>query len=147
MNNFGKFVVKMGLLSLLSVLPLAAQLDYGVKFTAPFPFYAGNVELPAGSYKLTQPDIYFPVLLLRNSAGTNGVLVNFTPTMSLDPSRESDVTFDKYGDTGYLRALSVAGATDGIDFGQSKAEKKAAATTTEAAKTNVVEHATLVHGE
>jgi hypothetical protein len=67
--------------------------------------------------------------------------------MSVNPSRESDVTFDKYGDTGYLRALSVAGAIDGIDFGQSKAEKKAAATTTEAAKTSVVEHATLVHGE
>ena len=57
MNNYGKLVVKMGLLSLLSVMPLAAQVDNnGVVFTAPLPFYAGNVELPAGSftYSLTR---------------------------------------------------------------------------------------------
>ena len=146
MNNFGKLVVNMGLLSLLSVMPLAAQVDNnGVVFTAPFPFYAGNVELPAGSYILTQPNINTKVLLLRNSARTDGVFVNFTPTSSVDPSRESDVTFDKYGDTGYLRALSVAGETDGIEFDRSKAETKAAATIAE--KTNVVEHATLIRGE
>ena len=146
MNNCAKLVVKMGLLSLLSVMPLAAQVDNnGVVFTAPFPFYAGNVELPAGSYILTHPNLNTKVLLLRNGARTHGVFVNFTPTISVDPSRESDVTFDKYGDTGYLRALSVAGETDGIEFDRSKAETKAGATMAE--KTNVVEHATLFHGE
>jgi hypothetical protein len=146
MNNCGKFVVKMGLLSLLSVMPLAAQVDNnGVVFTASFPFYAGNVELPAGSYILTHPNRNAKVLLLRNSTRTDGVFVNFTPTSSVDPSRESDVTFDKYGDTGYLRALSVAGETDGIEFDRSKAETKAAATIAE--KTNIVEHATLLRGE
>ena len=146
MNNCGKLAVKMGLLSLLSVMPLAAQVDNnGVVFTAPFPFYAGNVELPAGSYILTHPNLNTKVLLLRNSARTDGVFVNFTPTISAGPSRESDVTFDKYGDTGYLRTLSVAGETDGIEFDRSKAETKAGATMAE--KTNVVEHATLFHGE
>jgi hypothetical protein len=147
MNTFGKLVVKMGLLSLLSVMPLAAQIDNGVVFTAPFPFYAGNVELPAGSYKLTQLNINAQPLLLRNSTGTDGVFLHFIPTSSVDPSRESDVTFDKIGDTGYLRAVSVAGETDGIEFGRSKAEKKAAATATVAENTTVVEHATLVRGE
>ena len=147
MNNCGKLVVKMGLLSLLSVMPLAAQIDNGVVFTAPFPFYAGNVELPAGSYKLTQLNINAQQLLLRNSAGTDGVYLSFRPTSSVDRSRETDVTFDKIGDTGYLRAVSVAGETDGIEFGRSKAEKRAAATATMAENTNVVEHATLVRGE
>jgi hypothetical protein len=148
MNNCGKLVVKMGLLSLLSVMPLAAQVDNdGVIFTTPFPFYAGNVELPAGSYILTQPNRNTKVLLLRNSARTDGVFVNFTPTISVDPSRESDVTFNKIGGTGYLRAVSVAGETDGIEFDRSKAEKKAAATETMAEKTDVVEHATLFRGE
>jgi hypothetical protein len=146
MNNCGKLVVKMGLLSLLSVMPLAAQVDNnGVIFTAPFPFYAGNVELPAGSYILTQPNINTKVLLLRNSARTDGVFVNFTPTISVDPSRKSDVTFDKYGDTGYLRGLSVAGDTDGVEFDRSKAETKAAATIAE--KTDVVEQVTPFRGE
>ena len=148
MNNCGKLVVKMGLLSLLSVMPLAAQVDNdGVIFTTPFPFYAGNVELPAGSYKLTQLNINAQALLLRNSAGTDGVFLYFIPTSSVDPYRESDVRFDKIGDTGYLRAVSVAGETDGIEFDRSKAEKKAAATETMAEKTDVVEHATLFRGE
>ena len=145
MNSFGKFIVKMGLLSVLSVMPLAAQIDNGVVFTAPFPFYAGNVELPAGSYKITQPDMNAKAVLIRNIAGTDGVFVYFTPTSSANPYGQTDVTFDKYGDTAYLRTLSVAGETDGIDFGRSKAETKAAATMAE--NTNVVEHATLLRGE
>jgi hypothetical protein len=42
MNSVGKLVVRIGFLSLLSVLPLAAQIDTGVDFTTSFPFYAGN---------------------------------------------------------------------------------------------------------
>ncbi len=147
MNDFGKFVVKMGLLSLLSVMPLAAQIDNGVVFTAPFPFYAGNVKLPAGSYKLTKLNINAQELLLQNSAHTDAVFIYFTPTTSVDPSKQSAVRFRKIGDTGYLRALSFAGETDGIEFGRSKAEKKAAETATVAENTDVVEHATLVRGE
>jgi hypothetical protein len=56
MKNLSKLVVGMGLLSLLSVMPLAAQIDNGVDFTTSFPFYAGNAKMPAGSYKITQSD-------------------------------------------------------------------------------------------
>ena len=49
MHKLGKIVATMGMLSLLSVMPLAAQVDYNVVFKAPFPFYAGNVKGPAGS--------------------------------------------------------------------------------------------------
>jgi hypothetical protein len=145
MNNFGKLVAKMGLLSLLSVMPLAAQIGNGVLFTAPFPFHAGNVELPAGSYRLTKPTITSQTLLLQNRSGVGGVFLYFIPTSSVNPSKESNVTFDKIGNTGYLRAVSVAGDTDGIAFGRSKAEKKAAGTTTERA--SIVEHVTLAQGE
>ncbi len=44
MNSAGKLVVKMGLPSLLSVMPLAAQIDNGVDFTTSFPFYAGDTK-------------------------------------------------------------------------------------------------------
>jgi hypothetical protein len=147
MNNFGKLVVKMGLLSLLSVMPLAAQIDYGVVFTAPFPFYAGNVKLPAGSYKLTELSGNAQTVLLQNSANDDAVFLSFIPTGTVDPSEESDVTFDKIGDTGYLRAVAVEGETAGIKFGRSEAEIKAAMTETRAEITNVVEHATPAHGE
>jgi hypothetical protein len=144
MNSFGKLVMKMGVLSLLSVLPLAAQIDNAVTFTAPFPFYAGNVKLPAGSYTLTEPNMNTKVVLIRNSAGTKGDFINFIPTSSAHPQGDTDVTFHKSGDTGYLEGLSIAGETDGIEFEQTKAEAKAETT---ADNTAVVEHATLVSGE
>ena len=144
MHKFGKLVVTMGTLSLLSVMPLAAQVDNGVVFTATFTFYAGNVKLPAGSYIITEPNASAKIVLIRNIAGTKGEFINFIPTSSLDPQKETDVTFQKYGDTGYLQTLSVKGETDGIEFPRTKAEAKAE---TMAENTKVVEQAMLVSGK
>ena len=152
MHRFGKIVMTMGMLSLLSVMPLAAQvansLVSSVVFTAPFPFYAGNVKLPAGSYRITEPNANANVVLIRNIAGTKGDFINFIPTSSWDPQKENDVTFQKYGDTGYLQTLSIAGETDGLEFPRSKAEAKAE---TMAKNTNgnatVVKQAMLVRGK
>ena len=152
MHKFGKIVMTMGTLSLLSVIPLAAQVAHSVVtrvvFTAPFPFYAGTVKLPAGSYIITEPNENANVVLIRNSAGTKGGFINFIPTSSLDPQKENDVTFQKYGDTGYLQTLSIEGETDGIEFPRTKAEAKAQ---TMAENTNgntkVVEQAMLVSGK
>src|ERR1700730_12445225 len=148
MHKCGKLVVTMGMLSLLSVMPLAAQVDNGVVFTAPFPFYAGNVKWPAGSYVITEPDANDKIVLIRNIARTKGEFINFIPTSSLDPQKETDVTIQKYGDTGYLQTLSVEGETDGIEFPRTKAEAKAetmAENTNE--NTKVVEQASLVSGK
>ena len=152
MHKFGKLVMTMGMLSVLSVMPLAAEVDNSgftsVVFTAPFPFYAGNVKLPAGSYRITEPNENADIVLIQNIAGTKGEFIYFTPTSSLDPQKESDVTFQKYGDTGYLRALSLEGETDGLEFPRTKAEAKAqtlAENTNE--NTKVVEQAMLVSGK
>jgi hypothetical protein len=152
MHKFGKIVGTMGMLSLLSVMPLAAQVANSpvssVVVTAPFPFYAGNVKLPAGSYRITEPILNAKIVLIRNIAGTKGEFINFIPTSSWDPQKESDVTFQKYGDTGYLQALSIEGETEGLEFPRTKAEAKAE---TMAENTNgntkVVEQAMLVSGK
>src|ERR1700751_2175298 len=148
MHKFGKIVMTMGMLSLLSVMPLAAQVAnsdvHSVVFTAPFPFYAGNVKLPAGSYIITEPNLSDNIVLIRNIAGTKSEFFNFIPTRSLDPQKETDVTFQRYGDTGYLQTLSVEGETDGIEFPRTKAEAKAE---TMAENTKVVEQAMLVSGK
>src|ERR1700758_5019589 len=115
MHKFEKIVVAMGMLSLLSVMALAAQVDNSVVFTAPFPFYAGNVKLPAGSYIITEPIVNAKIVLIRNIDRTKGEFIDFIPTNSLDPQKETAVTFQKYGDTGYLQTLSVEGETDGIE--------------------------------
>jgi hypothetical protein len=148
MHKCGKFVVTMGMLSLLSVMPLAAQVDNGVVFTAPFPFYAGNVKWPAGSYIITEPDANDKIGLIRNIARTKGEFISFIPTSSLHPQKETDVTFQKYGDTGYLQTLSVEGETDGIEFPRTKAEAKAETMAENTNKnTKVVEQARLVSGK
>ena len=148
MHKFGMIVVLIGMLSLLSAMPLAAQDNNSVVFTAPFPFYAGNVKLPAGSYRITEPIASPWIVQIRNIAGTREEFINFIPTRSLDPQKETDVTFQKYGDTGYLQTLSLEGETDGIEFPRTKAEAKAetmAENTNE--KTTVVEQAMLVGGK
>jgi len=156
MHKFGKLVLTTGVLLLLSVMPLAAQVAnsafYSVVFTAPFPFYAGNVKLPAGSYIITEPNQNPSTVLIRNIADTKGAFVIFIPTTSWNPQEKSYVTFQKYGDTGYLQTLSLEGDTDGIVFPQTKAEAKAenmAETMAENANENtkVVEQAMLVSGK
>ena len=152
MHIFAKIVVTMGMLSLLSVMPLSAQVAHSpvpsVLFTAPFPFYAGNIKLPAGSYSITEPIANADIVLIRNIASTKEEFINFIPTISLHPQEKTDLTFQKYGDTGYLQTLSLGGDTDGIEFPRTKTEARAQ---TMAKNTNqntkVVEQAMLVSGK
>jgi hypothetical protein len=134
MKNVSKLVVRMGLLSLLSVMPLAAQIANGVDFTTSFPFYAGNAKMPAGSYKITQSDMDESVLQIQSTDGLHSALVEFIPTQSARPHPHSDVTFDKYGDIEYLNRIWVEGQEYGMKVDPTKSETKAAA------NANVVEH-------
>jgi hypothetical protein len=134
MKNLSRLVVRMGLLSLLSVMPLAAQILDGVDFTTSFPFYAGNAKMPAGSYKITQSDMDANILQIQSNDGVHSALVEFIPTRSVQPHPHSDVTFRKYGDTEYLNRVWVEGQEYGMKADATKAERKAAA------NANVVEH-------
>jgi hypothetical protein len=134
MNNVGKVLTKLGLLSLLSVMPLAAQIGNGVDFTAPFPFTAGSVKLPAGNYKVVQPDANSDVLQIENRDTLHSVLVDFTPTESTLPHRESAVTFEKYGDSDYLNRVWIEGQEYGIKVDARRIE-------TASADANATQHA------
>ena len=152
MHKSGKIVVTMGMLSLLSIMPLAAQVAHSlvnsVVFTAPFPFYAGNVKLPAGSYRITEPNENADIVLIRNIASTKGEFINFIPTSSVYPQKKNDVTFQKYGDTGYLQSLSLEGEMTGIEFPRTKAAAKAKAMAENTNEnTKVVEQAMFVRGK
>ena len=134
MNNVCKLVVKMGLLSLLAVMPLAAQINNGMNFTTTFPFYAGNTRLPAGSYRITQSNIDTSVLLIQSKNGAYSAFIDFIPTRAEQPHLQSDVTFHRYGNTDYLNRIWVNGQRYGMKVDPTKAETKAAATV------KVVEH-------
>ena len=114
MTKPGTFVVKVGLLSLLSVLPLAAQVDEGVDFKTSFPFYAGAAKLPAGSYKITEPDMYLDILRIESTDGKTSAFVSYIPTETMQPHRTSAVTFHRYGNADYLDRVWLAGETDGM---------------------------------
>jgi hypothetical protein len=142
MNNSGKLVLKMGLLSLLSVMPLAAQIiDNGVNFTTSFPFYAGDTKLPAGHYKVTQPDASDDLLLVESINRAHSVFVEAFPTQSAQPHRQSDITFQKYGDTDYLNRVWIEGQNYGIKVSPGKVETQAAA------EANAVQHSTVARGQ
>jgi hypothetical protein len=127
MNSVSKLGVRIGFLSLLSVMPLAAQIDTGVNFTTSFPFYAGNTKLPAGNYRVSQPDMDVEILRIQNIDEPQSTFVDFTPTQSLQPHRRSAVSFEKYGDTDYLDRVWIAGETYGIAIDPTKVEAAAAA--------------------
>ncbi|MCU1252086.1 MAG: hypothetical protein JWQ49_5115 [Edaphobacter sp.] len=134
MKNVSKLVIKMGLLSLLSVVPLTAQIVNGVDFTTSFPFYAGNAKMPAGSYKIIQSDMDASILQIQSTDGVHSAFVDFLPTHSAQPHPHSDVTFHKYGDAEYLNRIWVQGQEYGMKVEPTKAETKAGA------NSSVVEH-------
>jgi hypothetical protein len=115
-------------------MPLAAQIVNGVDFTTTFPFYAGNVRMPAGSYKITHSDVDENILQIQSSDGVHSALLEFIPTQSEQPHAQSDVTFHKYGDTEYINRIWVEGQEYGMKVDATKAETKAAASA------KVVEH-------
>jgi hypothetical protein len=125
MNHISKSVIKLGLLSLLSVLPLAAQMDNGVEFSTSFPFSAGNGTLPAGDYRMFQPDMNIELLQIQSLDGRHSAFVTFIPTQSDEPQRHSAVTFEKYGDTDYLDRVSLGGEEYGVKVEPSKTETRA----------------------
>jgi hypothetical protein len=127
MNNLAKLISKIGLVSLLSVLPLAAQVGNGVKFTAPFPFYVGDTKMPSGSYSLTQPDdLNFQVAIIRSEDGKHDAAFGVNPTEDPKTPNQSKIVFERYGDHLYLNKVIVQGYETGMVALQTKAEKKAA---------------------
>jgi hypothetical protein len=127
MNSIGKLVVRIGFLSLLSVLPLAAQIENGVDFKTSFPFYAGDAKLPAGNCRVSQPEMDDEILQIQNLDNFRSVFVDFTPTESVQPHRNSAVSFDKYGDTDYLDRVWIGGETYGMKADPTRVEATAAA--------------------
>jgi hypothetical protein len=127
MNNLSKLITKIGLISLLSVLPLAAQVGNGVKFTTPFPFYVGDSQMPSGSYSLTQPDdLNFQIAIIRSEDGLHSAAFGVNPTEDPQTPNQSKVVFQRYGDNLYLNRVIVQGYETGMVALQTKAEKKAA---------------------
>jgi len=119
----------MAVACLVSAIPASAQIIDGLDFTTSFPFYVGNAQMPAGSYKVTQSDMDDTILLIRSDDGSHAALIDFIPTHSDTYHTNSEVTFHKYGNTEYLNRLWVEGQQFGMKIEPTKAESKLAAST------------------
>lgn len=126
MNIVKKLIVRMGLLSALCAIPAMAQISTRVTFDAPSVFYAGDVEMPAGSYTVSVPNADDNLLLIEDADRSHSVFVEFAVTSSVNPHTQSDVTFDKYGETEFLSQVWVEGQDSGMQILPSKTEQDAA---------------------
>lgn len=124
-------------------MPLAAQITYGVNFTAPFPFYVGNTRMPSGSYSLTQPiDLNNQIVIVRSADGLRTAFVGVNPTQSLQAPKQSKIVFERDGNRLYFDRVLLQGESYGIAAEQTKAEKEA-----EQVASNVEERSVTASGQ
>jgi hypothetical protein len=113
------------LLSTVAVPAIHAQLPpNGVKFKATFPFVVGTETFPAGSYTIMPSQEDLDILAVSSATGHSG----FAYCEEFDknaPAAKSELTFNKYGTTRYLKQISVSGSAQGCAVATGNAEKKA----------------------
>ena len=126
MNALKKLIVGMGLMSVLCAIPAMAQITNAVTFDAPSAFYAGNAKMPAGSYRVTQPNADDNLLLLETADGSHSVFVEFEKASADTRHTQSDVTFNKYGSVDFLSAIWVEGRKSEMQILPSKFEQNTA---------------------
>jgi hypothetical protein len=130
MTKSPKLIFLVATLSILVALSTHAQITNVLIFKTSFPFYAGNAKLPAGEYRVSQPDTSTPILLIESESGSHSVFVDFNPTTSEQPHPQSDVTFNKYGGVDFLNLLWVQEQNYGMQVLQTKHEESLAKTAT-----------------
>lgn len=126
MNTLKKLMLSMGLLTALCAIPAMAQIANSVTFDAPSAFYAGNAKMPAGSYRVTQPDADSNLLLIESADGSHSAFVEYDVASSNTTHAESDITFNKYGSVDFLSAIWVEGRNSEMQILPSKFERNTA---------------------
>jgi hypothetical protein len=117
------FVISLGVLMLCASGAFAAD---PLKATIPFPFYAGNQQLPAGEYVfrggLTRG--LDSNLVVQKRDGSDSYFVAAIPDGGKLQSPDYRVTFKKYGDTYFLSRIT--NGMSEIKVLKSRSEKKMA---------------------
>jgi hypothetical protein len=108
MKNVSKLVLKRGLLSLLSVMPLTAQIDNGADFYNLFSVLRRQRKVTSGSYKITQSGIDTNMLEIQSVDHVHSAFLDIIPTQSTEPHAQSDVTFHKIRRHGVPRPSEIS---------------------------------------
>ena len=109
----------------LSTVAAHAQLIDELEANVPFAFSADNTHLPAGQYFIRPAqDLGTDVLEIENANRTVSVFVLSENSQFTQPPKASELTFDKVGNSYFLRSITVRDSLVGYTFMTSKAEAK-----------------------
>ncbi|HXQ73905.1 MAG TPA: hypothetical protein VN844_25610 [Pyrinomonadaceae bacterium] len=127
-------VVTKAVLSLCLVLGLGAMLttnaqidsDATIKVNIPHSFVVNNTTLPPGSYTIKVADDYsnLNVLEIRSANGKMNVLFDTEPLNLEREKRQSEVVFDKIGDSYFLAQVFLKGDESGNQVLKSKRQRR-----------------------
>ena len=128
MKSIWKIIGASGFLCMLFVMPAMAQITNPVTFTTTFPFYAGNIKMPAGTYSIAPSGMDSSFLEIKAKSGSPSGFIDFITTQTADQVHaKTEVAFNRYGTTEFLNTVWAAGQVNGIQLEPSKAEQKLAA--------------------
>jgi hypothetical protein len=113
-----------GILMLVGMRTVSAQIEYPVEFTTAFPFTVGYATVPAGTYTI-KPDDDSPEML-ELSGGRVGVFFQTNNVAASAPVAKSEVVFTRYGDTYVLKSVWVDGSNTGAASVAAEGERHAA---------------------
>jgi hypothetical protein len=120
MNNISAITL-LTIASLASATGLAAQ-EPRVKANIPFNFTVGDKSMPAGEYTISSSDPHVVKIL---SADRQQLDLVMSSRSYHEPAATSQLVFDKYGDSYFLRRISSPTVTSlNLDIPSGKVEKK-----------------------
>ena len=129
-----KIVTKL-FLSLCLVAGLAATLtanaqirsDATIRANIPYAFVVNNTTLPGGTYVITVSDPYgsdTSVLEIRSANGKTAVLFDTDPITGPRLAPQTELVFDKVGDTYFLSRVFLEGDGGGNQLLKSKKQRR-----------------------
>jgi hypothetical protein len=124
-----KLFLALCLVSLGGTLTANAQIrsDATIRADIPYSFVVNNTTLPAGTYVITVANPYesdLTVLEIRSAKGKTAVLFNTEPVTVSGSARQTELVFDKIGETYFLSKVFLKGSQDGNQLQKSKMQRR-----------------------
>ena len=123
-----KLFLSLCLVSLGATLTANAQIrsDATIRANIPYSFVVNNTTLPAGTYVITVQDPYasdLSVLEIRSANSKTAVLFETDPVTAPGLALQTELVFDKIGDTYFLSRVFLKGNEGGSQLLKSKRQR------------------------
>ena len=124
-----KLFLALCLVSLGATLTANAQIrsDSTIRANIPYSFVVNNTTLPAGTYLITvvEPDgADLTVLKISSANGKTAVFFNTEPVTVSGSGRQTELVFDKIGDTYFLSKVFLKDYEGGNQLPKSKMQRR-----------------------